>query len=107
MSNDAPILEFDATQTAVIEPDSDRLNLNLPTHCVLCFFPDVYAKLSAEGQLQHIGDIYSEMGSNPVYLLEFQGKQIAVAHPGVGAPLATKGTTVTAMIKTNEIMLSE
>jgi uridine phosphorylase len=88
MSENAPILEFDAAKTAVFEPAAERLNLNLPTHCVLCFFPDVLTKLANEGQLVHIGDMYCEMGNNPVYLLTTEARTLAVAHPGVGGPLA-------------------
>jgi uridine phosphorylase len=87
-----PILEFDSTPTAMIEPGHLRQKVaNLPEHCVVCFFNDVLQAL-------HIGDaikseivteLRSEIGRNPIYVIERQdGRRFAALHPGVGAPLA-------------------
>jgi hypothetical protein len=44
-----PILEFDPTPEAVIEPSRVNERLDVPEHCVPCFFRDVVRKV-AEGQ---------------------------------------------------------
>jgi uridine phosphorylase len=84
-----PILEFDATPTAIIEPGKIlKRRENMPERVVFCFFQKaIEAACGAEKSviLMHLG---SEIGSNPVYLLEHGGETIAVIHPGVGAPLA-------------------
>ena len=42
--DDAPILEFDPSPTAVIEPTEHIDPTDIPHHAVLCFFQDVIAK---------------------------------------------------------------
>ncbi len=42
-----PILEFDPTTTAIIEPRGPRAGPRLPRHAVLCFFQDVIDALVA------------------------------------------------------------
>lgn len=84
---DYPILEFDPTPAALIEPSKVLEPLpGIPEHCVLCFFQPVIKKVCAEAQI--IYKLGSEIGSNPLYMLEINGKPLAVTHPGVGAPLA-------------------
>ncbi|MGZ4150448.1 MAG: hypothetical protein ACXVQJ_10435 [Actinomycetota bacterium] len=41
LPEDAPILEFDPSPTAVIEPNEVIDPIDVPTHVVLCFFQDV------------------------------------------------------------------
>ena len=90
--NLSPILEYDPERVAIInpsEPPSDRL---LPERAVLCFFLDVLQSLLAEGRLELVHELRSEMGRHPVYIYTAdtpQGPQeVLVAHPGVGASLA-------------------
>jgi len=85
--NNYPILEFDPSSQALIEPGKilHRLD-NLPEHCVLCFFNDVIGDLFADQT--HFHRLHSEIGHNPIYVAEQDGRQFAVIHPGVGAPLA-------------------
>ncbi len=82
-----PILEFDASIEAIIEPGSLHPRLAaLPERCVLCFFNEVIASVCA--QVDHVYRLGSEIGHNPVYVLEQDGQRFTVIHPGVGAPLA-------------------
>jgi uridine phosphorylase len=83
-----PILEFDATPEAVIEPTKVIKDRDLPEHCVLCFFYDVIAKLNLDSQVEPLLPIKSEMGEHPVYALSVEGHRLAVCHVGVCAPLA-------------------
>jgi uridine phosphorylase len=88
MSADYPILEFDASPEAVIEPRRTITPIDIPPHCVICFFQEVIAGLVQSGRLRTIATQRSEIGSHPVYELEFQGQRLALFHPGVGAALA-------------------
>jgi uridine phosphorylase len=82
-----PILEFDDDPKAFIEPGKTMSRLeNVPEYCVLCFFNDVIHSLFADKT--HFHRLHSEIGHNPIYIGEQQGRQFAVVHPGVGAPLA-------------------
>lgn len=83
-----PILELDATSQAVIEPSLYHLPIEIPEHCVLCFFQDVIDGLAAAGRLRLVKKIRTEIGKHPVYELEDGDRKVTLAHPGVGAPLA-------------------
>jgi uridine phosphorylase len=85
-ANTAPILEFDPTRIAIIEPRRIYKRKDIPQHCVLCFFQDVIDDLIRSGARQ-IYAAKSEIGEHPVYEIEFEGKRLAFAHPGICAPL--------------------
>ncbi len=86
--HDFPILEYDPGRDAMIEPSRVLSPIDIPRHCVLCFFQDVITALREAGQLRVVYMLGSEMGPNPVYEMEFDGRRLALLHPGVGAPLA-------------------
>ena len=83
-----PILEFDATAEAVIEPSKVIKPLDAPEHCVLCFFQEVIAGLCKDGRAREIGGDRSEYGVHPLYEIEMEGRRLAVFHPGIGASMA-------------------
>jgi uridine phosphorylase len=83
-----PILEFDPSPAAVIEPGEVIEAIDIPPHAVLCFFQDVIAKVVAEHGGREIDRVQSEIGFNPIYELAMDGRRLALMHPGVGAPLA-------------------
>jgi len=83
-----PILEFDPSPTAVIEPSEVIERKDVPPHTVLCFFQETIDKVVAEHDGRVVDHLVSEIGRNPIYRLEIEGRPLTVAHPGVGAPLA-------------------
>jgi uridine phosphorylase len=85
---DYPILEFDPTPEAVIEPSQLVGGVDLPEHCVVCFFAEVIAKLVEEGKARQVWADRSEQGPHPVYEAELGDRRFAFFHPGVGAPMA-------------------
>jgi len=88
VKRDLPILEFDPSPSAVIEPSLYNPAADVAPHCVITFFQEVIDRLDAEGRLKIVKKIRSEIGRHPLYELEIDGKRLAVIHPGVGAPLA-------------------
>src|SRR3970282_1895892 len=86
--DDAPILEFDPARDAVLEPHLAIEPFDLPQHVVLCFFRDAIASFVEELGGREIGRLGSELGSYPVFEVELDGRRLAVALAGVGAPLA-------------------
>ncbi|HSB11753.1 MAG TPA: nucleoside phosphorylase [Blastocatellia bacterium] len=84
-----PILEFDNTLKAVLEPKRVVGPIDAPVHCVVCFFQDVIEKLCRDGQAKMIACQKSEIGSHPVYEICLNGRRLGVFHPGIGAPLAS------------------
>jgi len=87
MSN-YPILEFDPDPEAILEPGRLNQAMDVPEHCVVCFFADVIQALVESGQARKIASSKSEIGEHPLYELAFNGQRLAFFHPGVGAPLA-------------------
>ena len=85
---DYPLLEYDPSPTALIEPGELLEPLDVAEHCVLCFFQDVIGRLREEGRLRLVRNLGSEIGHNPVYEMEIDGRRLTLCHPGVGAPLA-------------------
>jgi len=83
-----PILEYDLSREALIEPTRVNRRVELPEHCVICFFAEQIAHLAERGRLRQVTEQRSEIGSHPVYVLEHAGGEVALFHPGVGAPLA-------------------
>lgn len=87
-----PILEYDPSPVAIIEPKGPEITRPVPPRCVLCFFPEVIQALLVAGRLAEIGAIRSEIGRHPLYILRVETipgvREVLVAHPGVGAALA-------------------
>src|ERR1700735_1076970 len=83
-----PLLEYDPSPTAIIEPRRVYKPIDIPEHCVLCFFQDVIDDLVLNGGAREIDHAISEAGRHPVYELEIDGKRLAVVHPRIGASMA-------------------
>ena len=87
-ANNAPILDFDPTREALLDPALAIRPFDLPARVVVCFFRDEIAALVAERRGREIGRLVSELGSHPVFEIELDGQRVAIAQAGVGAPLA-------------------
>jgi uridine phosphorylase len=85
---DAPILEFDPAPTAIINPRAGSTLVDAPDRAVLCFFQDIVAKVVGELGGREAGHLASEIGRNPIFEVDYDGRRLAIIHPGVGAPLA-------------------
>jgi len=83
-----PIMEFDPAREAVIEPASVIERVDVPEHCVVCFFREVVDGLCRQGLAREVTRQRSEMGMHPVYEIGVDGMRLAVFHPGIGAPMA-------------------
>jgi uridine phosphorylase len=82
-----PILEFDPTHEALIEPARQIRPRDVPEHCVICFFREVLEKVAAEKNAQVAVPNAWEDGPHPLYEIVHQGRRLAFFHPGVGAAL--------------------
>ena len=89
ISDEFPILEYDATPEAIIEPSKHQSRIpGMPKCAVLCFFNDLVCKLAHREGVVQIHCLRSEMGRHPIYLVPGSGGSVAVMHPCVGAPTA-------------------
>jgi len=83
-----PILEYDPTLEAFIEPSKIIRALDLPEHCVICFFREVLDKIVAEHDAKIMVKNRWEDGPHYIYEIKYRDKRLAFFHPGVGAPIA-------------------
>jgi uridine phosphorylase len=83
-----PILEFDPTLPALIEPGLVNEPLGAPEHCVICFFKEVTERVAAEHNARVLVENKWEDGPHPLYEIKLGEDRLAFTHPGVGAPLA-------------------
>jgi uridine phosphorylase len=88
ISSTYPILEFDNTRKAILEPSEHILPGDVPSHAVICFFAEVNKNVVHDFDSKVIFISRSEMGEHPIYEIKFQEKRLAFFHPGIGAPLA-------------------
>ncbi len=87
-ASDAPILEFDPSPTAILEPSRLIKAADVPEHAVICFFNDVVTHLAQKHEMTVVKRLRTEIGRHPVWETVLHGKRLAIFHPGVGAPLA-------------------
>ena len=83
-----PILEFDSSRRAIIEPSRILKSIDAPKHCVVCFFQEVIDQVVKDKHARIIKNFGWEDGSHPLYEIKLRGKRLAILHPGVGAALA-------------------
>ena len=88
MQSRYPILEFDYAPEAIIEPGKLIQPLDVPEHCVICFFQEVIARVVKEREARVIASHRWEDAAHPVYEIDVDGKRLAFVHPGVGALMA-------------------
>jgi len=87
-SSSAPLLDFDPAREALIEPSAVYRRLDVPEHCVLCFFKEVIEKIARDHGAKIHATHRWEDGLHHLYEIQYEGKRLAFMHPGVGAPLA-------------------
>ena len=88
LAREFPILEFDSAREAIIEPSHVLKSIDVPEHCVLCFFREVIQKLINEGKAKSVFALNWENARHVLYEIEMNGKRLAVMQAAVGAPLS-------------------
>ncbi len=83
-----PILEFDPSKDAIINPSNHYKPIKGAEYCVICFFKEVIENVIKNHKVEIISVLKSEMGDHPLYQMNYKEKNIAFLMPGVGAALA-------------------
>ena len=88
-SREFPILEYDDTENAIIEPSKIFRKKIAPKLCLIPFYHDVIEKLRKEGVLKEIAKIPSKV-IPPIVLYEMTYKEtrIGVLSSSLGAPFS-------------------
>lgn len=90
--DDMPLLEFDPSPRAVIEPSIHRPTVDFPARAVVCWFGNVVRERTAG--LTPVHHVPFEHGDHAICVIEHRGEPIALVSPGVGAPAAVTSLEV-------------
>lgn len=82
---DYPILEFDDTKAAIVEPYDRSKQVDASPCCVITFFREVVEALSQAGKLREITCLNFETAAIPLYETEYEGRRICLIQGFVGA----------------------
>ncbi|SNH43523.1 phosphorylase Pnp/Udp family protein [Streptococcus pneumoniae] len=84
-----PILEFDDNPQAVIMPNHEGLDLQLPKKCVYAFLGEEIDRYAREVGANCVGEFVSATKTYPVYVINYKGEEVCLAQAPVGsAPAA-------------------
>ena len=84
LKKEFPILEFDQNKNAIINP-TPNTPIDMPKHCVICFFADAIQNLQTQGKLEVIHTLRCETLTLPVYKTTINNQPIAIIQGFVGA----------------------
>lgn len=88
--NDLPILEFDDNQKAVLMPNHERLNMQLPNKAVFAFLYDAVDNYARANNAAIVGEFVSATKTYPVYVVKYKGEDVCLMQAPVGAPAAVQ-----------------
>ena len=86
---DLALLEFDPDTAAVLDPTEimrGKHEWSIPERAVMCFYSEILDSLPSDAR--QVGELVAAHGRHPIWSLRRHGHDIAIFHPGVGAPLA-------------------
>ena len=84
-----PILEFDDNPQAVIMPNHEGLDLQLPKKCIYAFLEEEIDRYAREVGAECAGEFISATKTYPVYVMDYKGEKVCLAQAPVGsAPAA-------------------
>ena len=84
-----PILEFDDNPQAVIMPNHEGLDLQLPKKCIYAFLEEEIDRYAQEVEADCVGEFVSATKTYPVYVINYKGEKVCLVQAPVGsAPAA-------------------
>lgn len=90
MSDKFPLLEYDDSQDAVIMPNHEKLNIQLPEVAVFAFLGDCMDEYAKENHFQVIAEFINITKTYPVYLAKHNNKEVCLCQAPLGAPAAAQ-----------------
>ena len=88
--NEIPILEFDDTPTAVLNPAHENLDLVLPRKCVFAFLGGYIEEYAQKHGAEKVGEFISATKVYPVFVVTYQNESITLCQAPVGAAPAAQ-----------------
>lgn len=90
MKHEIPILEFDTTKSAVLEPTHENLDLTLPGKCVFAFLGHYIDTYAAKSESRKVAEFLSATKRFPIYITRYNGEEIVLCQAPVGAAAAVQ-----------------
>ena len=90
IKSEIPLLEYDSNPVAMIMPDHEHININLPKKAVFAFLREDVDRYAKEHNAVTVAHFVSATKEYPVYILEAEGQQICLVQAPVGASAATQ-----------------
>ena len=90
MKNEIPILEFDSDKTAIINPNHNKLELQLPPKCVFAFLGEYIDEYAKHSDTRQVETFISATKHYSIYVTKYQDKEICLCQAPVGAAAATQ-----------------
>ncbi|WP_142559307.1 nucleoside phosphorylase [Streptococcus mitis] len=85
-----PILEFDDNPQAVIMPNHEDLDLQLPKKCIYAFLEEEIDRYAQEVGADCVGEFVSATKTYPVYVMDHKGEKVCLAQAPVGSASAAQ-----------------
>ncbi len=80
-----PILEFDDNPQAVIMPNHEGLDLQLPKKCIYAFLEEEIDRYAQEVEADCVGEFVSATKTYPVYVINYKGEEVCLAQASAPA----------------------
>ena len=90
IKNEIPILEFDTDPSAVIMPNHENLDLNLPKKAVFAFLEEHIDEYAKKHNAVRVGEFRSATKDYPVYVVKHKGEDVCLCQAPVGAAPAAQ-----------------
>lgn len=90
LKNEIPILEYDSSESAVLEPTHEKLGLELPEKAVFAFLGDCIDEYAKKNGAEKISEFVSATKHYPLYITEYKGEKICLLQAPVGAAPAAQ-----------------
>lgn len=90
IKNEIPILEFDPSQEAVINPNHENLQLKLPRKCVYAFLGEYIDEYAVKTNAQKVAEFVSATKLFSIYVTTYKGEKITLCQAPVGAAPAVQ-----------------
>ena len=88
--NEFPILEFDDRKDAVVNPNHEDLDLNLPRKCVYAFLGDLVDEYAEKNKAIKVSEFVSATKVYPVYVIDYKGEKVTLVQAPVGSEAAAQ-----------------
>ena len=97
-----PLVEFDPSPTAVINPSIHAQRLDFPRHAVMCWFGNVVRDRTVG--IEPVYHVPFEHGDHAICIIQHQDVPVALISPGVGAPAAVSSMEVVIALGASHII---